>query len=150
MCSRSSCSTCTKADGCGWCARGTCMSVADAASKCSDLFISESDQCPSVGADVSIYCCCMWSCSYLSVTEKVSHMSSQRLLPRNRPFQTETKIRSAWYEAHARMSVIAGTKIATAGNEVAWSSRFISRVGLVRGNTYRKYDCRASTATSVV
>ncbi|CAM9493340.1 unnamed protein product [Scytosiphon promiscuus] len=58
-CSKSRCSTCTKIKGCGWCNGPNAVAVGDCVldtntANCSAALVVESDQCPSVGADVII------------------------------------------------------------------------------------------------
>lgn len=60
MCSRSTCQGCARDDGCGWCngpnavTAGECMAQDDEASCSSGVLLLEVDECPSVGADVSL------------------------------------------------------------------------------------------------
>lgn len=63
MCSRSSCSSCSEVDECGWCANsnaaavGDCISLSEAET-CSSSLVTEQDKCPSVGEDVSLHVGC--------------------------------------------------------------------------------------------
>lgn len=65
MCSRSTCSSCSKVDECGWCdtsnavAVGECIAVSEAAT-CSASLVTDGAQCPTVGGDVSEILLCVF------------------------------------------------------------------------------------------